>query len=100
MHILYPFQKNFFYLLYNDQPPNKTSIGSKGHTKGVVMADNGGGFWLVHSVPHFPAVGSNYFYPNSAAVYGQSFLCISLNSANLNNVGEYLTNEKPIIGTF
>lgn len=88
------FQNKLFYALYNDEPPEGKSIGSKGHTKGAVLADSTGGFWLVHSVPHFPQVGSSYSYPSTGITYGQSFLCISLDLSNLNKVGEYSLTRK------
>lgn len=76
------------YILYNDEPPNRKSNSIKGHNKGVVLANTEGGFWLVHSVPHFPPIGADYTYPRSGTVYGQSFLCISLDLPNLDKVGE------------
>lgn len=74
--------------MYNDQPPEHRSQANKGHTKGVVLADKTGGLWLIHSVPNFPLLSSNYTYPRTGAEYGQSFLCISLDLKNLNAVGE------------
>lgn len=74
--------------MYNDQPPNRKSKTKKGHNKGVVLANTEGGFWLVHSVPHFPQIGLNYTYPRTGAVFGQSFLCVSLDLSNLDKVGE------------
>jgi deoxyribonuclease-2 len=75
------------YILWNDDPPQSTYYNfSYGHTKGALVVDttsNGGGFWLTHSVPQFPAgpalqptgyvgLGSN------AWMYGQSAACFSL----------------------
>lgn len=74
------------YILYNDQPPYGT-MSSKGHTKGVVMANEKEGFWLIHSVPHFPPL-NRYSYPETGTHFGQSFLCISLNVSNIDRVGE------------
>lgn len=51
------------------------------------MADNKEGFWLIHSVPHFPQT-REYIFPKTGTVYGQSFLCVSLDIINLNKVGE------------
>lgn len=45
-------------LAYNDEPPNRKSNPSKGHLKGVVVADEHSGFWLVHSVPLYPNISS------------------------------------------
>ncbi|KAK9753894.1 Deoxyribonuclease II [Popillia japonica] len=83
---------DLIYILYNDQPPNKRPNDNKGHTKGVVVGDEDGGFWLIHSVPNFPSKpeDGSYIYPLTGSLYGQSFLCISLNSDNLNNIGKQL----------
>lgn len=78
-------------MLYNDQPPNAPFTMKQGHTKGVVLGDQQGGIWIVHSVPHFPTIDdSGYQYPLSSTKYGQSFLCINLNKENLDAIGEYL----------
>lgn len=83
--------------MYNDQPPDHRTQSNKGHTKGVVFADEKSGFWLIHSVPHFPLLTSNYIYPRTAAEYGQSFLCITLDTSNLNAVGTQLQYNQPEI---
>lgn len=44
---------------YNDEPPNKKQSSNKGHLKGVLVADQRSGFWLVHSVPHYPNISGN-----------------------------------------
>ncbi|KAG5877853.1 hypothetical protein JTB14_007249 [Gonioctena quinquepunctata] len=85
------------YILYNDEPPEGATNSVKGHTKGVVMADLTGGFWLVHSVPKFPVIGTAYTYPSTGITYGQSFLCISMDLKNLNSVGVQLQYNQPNI---
>lgn len=85
-------QDETLYVMYNDQPPQGATSSSKGHTKGVVVANQSGGFWLIHSVPHFPFNQSEYVYPETGTHYGQSLLCISLNLEQLNNVG-MITNS-------
>ncbi|RZB39136.1 plancitoxin-1 [Asbolus verrucosus] len=97
---LVPFYKNLSdtgYVLYNDQPPTELPKSSKGHTKGVVLTDLNGGFWLIHSVPHFPQLGANYTFSSSGVIKGQSFFCISLDLKNLNKVGIQLQYNEPQI---
>ncbi|XP_023029626.2 deoxyribonuclease II [Leptinotarsa decemlineata] len=94
---LYSSKNDVLYILYNDEPPNENKNSNKGHTKGVVMADMTGGFWVVHSVPNFPEMGSSYAYPENGVVYGQSFLCISMDLKNLNKVGIQLQYNQPEI---
>lgn len=74
--------------MYNDQPPNVHPNGKKGHTKGIVLGNEAGGLWIIHSVPLFPPVEGIYSYPFTGTIYGQSFLCISLNATNLDHVGK------------
>lgn len=45
-----------FWILYNDDPPNKFPKWKYGHTKGAVIANMQQGFWLIHSVPNYPPV--------------------------------------------
>ena len=45
---------------------------------GDVVYDDQSGFWLVHSLPHFPPqVNTSYGYPHSGLVYGQTFICVT-----------------------
>ncbi|XP_065366066.1 plancitoxin-1 [Calliphora vicina] len=83
-------------LAYNDEFPNGQVIASGGHTKGVIATDGLTGIWLVHSVPKFPSI-PRYEYPSTAAHYGQSFLCITLNSTEMEKIGEQLLFNEPNI---
>ena len=86
------------WILYNDQPPNQPVKDDNGHSKGVLLANDVEGFWLIHSVPNFPPkvfsksvdkefkinnsfsekYGSGkYSYPSTGKEFGQSFMCIS-----------------------
>ena len=74
----------YAYVQYNDESPEgKRSTAYQGHTKGVWATGEGGGFWLVHSVPRYPAgvstSGGKYpGLPDNEYKFGQSFLCISM----------------------
>ncbi|VEN59183.1 unnamed protein product [Callosobruchus maculatus] len=95
---LYETENELFYVLYNDQPPQRRSSEDKGHNKGVILAENQVGFWLIHSVPHFPDIQDKaYTFPRTGTVFGQSFLCITLDLKNLDIVGIQLQYNKPYI---
>ena len=79
------------YLLYNDEFPNNTKSFDRGHTKGIVFANQDSGVYLIHSVPKFPPKPSDgYSYPTTGLHFGQSFFCISFNSKFINEVGMQL----------
>jgi len=91
--------KDILYALYNDEHPDGHTSFTDGHTKGVVAFDENEGFWMVHSVPHFPPNTENngkYGYPHTGQRYGQSFLCISLKTqTSANIIGEQLLYNHP-----
>ncbi|XP_011871792.1 PREDICTED: plancitoxin-1 [Vollenhovia emeryi] len=105
-----------FWFLYNDDPPNRDTSGKNGHSKGAMVVNKQQGFWLIHSVPKFPPLPnsgnetrrghvednsipgnqdrSEYDYPSNGVNYGQSFLCISLDSDQYELVGkQFMYNE-------
>ncbi|XP_042271932.1 deoxyribonuclease-2-beta-like isoform X1 [Thunnus maccoyii] len=66
------------YALYNDAPPILDYLRGYGHTKGVLLFDRSQGFWLSHSIPHFPSFPEKgYRYPSSGKVNGQTALCVT-----------------------
>ncbi|XP_014476254.1 PREDICTED: plancitoxin-1 isoform X2 [Dinoponera quadriceps] len=103
---------NIFWTLYNDHPPDRPINTKYGHAKGVIVANKRLGFWLIHSVPNYPPTPncgentikekvdedsastpgnrSEYDYPSSGKNYGQSFLCISMDSDQFDLIGEQL----------
>lgn len=84
------------YLMYNDQPPVGSKSMNHGHTKGDVCFDKTSGFWLVHSVPHFPPIpSSRYSYPESGTIFGQTFLCVTYQYSKLNDIGNQLLYSYP-----
>ena len=65
------------------------SSATSGHTKGVMGADADGGFWLTHSLPKFPDLSAPTFsWGGASKVYGQSFLCVSLDAAGLDEAAK------------
>lgn len=90
------------FLLYNDQPPKSSpaqDTSSRGHTKGVLLLDQEGGFWLVHSVPRFPPPASSgaYSWPPNARTYGQTLLCVSFPFSQFPGIGKQLTYTYPLV---
>ncbi|XP_012275378.1 plancitoxin-1 [Orussus abietinus] len=109
---------SILWMLYSDQPPNRTPSAKYGHAKGAIIVSKEKGFWLVHSVPHFPPASktsenqtqsknvqlnshnipdSQYGYPASGRNYGQSFLCISVEKDQINNIGQQLIYNQVVI---
>ena len=89
---------DMFSLLYNDEVPNGPTSFYHGHTKGVVMGSQDSSLWLIHSVPHFPPFpNETYDYPATGHSFGQSALCLSFSSGQLDTVGKQLTYNYPNI---
>ncbi|KAL6728580.1 hypothetical protein Aduo_010342 [Ancylostoma duodenale] len=82
-------KKKTFTIAYNDDSPVKTVDSGRGHSKGVAAFDSDVGFWMVHSVPNFPPI-KKYDYPESGTRFAQSFLCLSLSTNALEDVGQYM----------
>ncbi|KTG03668.1 hypothetical protein cypCar_00014355 [Cyprinus carpio] len=84
------------YMLYNDAPPELKYPSKYGHTKGVLMFDHSQGFWLTHSVPHFPPFPErNYSYPFTGKYYGQTLLCITYNYTQFPQISWQLAYLNP-----
>ena len=95
---LYSNSSSLTSLLYNDEVPHGPTSFYKGHTKGVVMGSPASSLWLIHSVPHFPPFpNETYDYPATGHTFGQSALCLSLGSDQLDTVGKQLTYNYPNI---
>lgn len=55
------------------------------------MFDQSQGFWLTHSVPHFPPFPErNYSYPSTGKYYGQTLLCITYNYTQFPQICEHI----------
>ena len=87
-----------FSLMYNDEHPHGPTSMTRGHTKGVILGDRESSLWLIHSVPHYPPYpNETYSYPSTGQHYGQTALCISLRSDQLDRVGRQLGYNTPYI---
>ncbi len=80
--------------------PGFSVVDTLGHTKGVVVFGEKQGFWLVHSVPKYPPApdgdSKGYSYPPTGQKNGQSFLCVSLETASAaDHVGGQLAFNDP-----
>ncbi|XP_019570801.2 deoxyribonuclease-2-beta isoform X1 [Rhinolophus sinicus] len=67
------------YLMYNDGIPKSLNYSRKyGHAKGLLLWNKVQGFWLIHSIPHFPPIPEEgYEYPSSGIQYGQTGICVT-----------------------
>ncbi|KAM9832388.1 deoxyribonuclease-2-beta [Neosynchiropus ocellatus] len=80
------------YALYNDSPPDTVYIPGYGHTKGVLLFDHIQGFWMSHSIPHFPsAPEKGYVYPATGMYYGQTALCVTYKFDQFLHVEQQMT---------
>ncbi|KAK6039603.1 deoxyribonuclease II [Cooperia oncophora] len=85
----YERDQRHFIFAYNDDSPSGKVESYRGHSKGVVVFDDETGFWMIHSVPNFPSL-SSYSYPATGIKFGQTFLCLSLPTRFLGDVGDHL----------
>lgn len=91
------------YGMYNDEPPQSSvSMDTKqwasgGHMKGAFAFDKNSGFWLILSVPNFPAPQKQkYSYNNKQISKAQSILCISLDRKYMKEMEKIFNLTKPI----
>jgi deoxyribonuclease-2 len=91
---VYTDTENLAFINYNDEHPDGKTSSTKGHTKGVVVLDQDGGFWLSHSVPKFPpSISDGYSYPSSGTEYGQNLLCITVDVTQGDIIGSLLNYD-------
>ncbi|XP_059841197.1 deoxyribonuclease-2-beta [Hypanus sabinus] len=84
------------YFIYNDAPPSMPYDMFHGHTKGVLMFDKIQGFWLTHSVPHFPPnVTDGYAWPSSGRRNGQTLLCVTIKYDQVTKIGDQFLYSNP-----
>lgn len=86
------------FVLYNDEDPDGNTSFTKGHSKGVLAADQDGGFWMVQNVPKYPGWADGpYTYPSSGHMYGQGFLCFTINVDQVDKIGTQFQYSIPNI---
>lgn len=86
------------YAMYNDQPPMGNTRSDKAHSKGAVAFDKDNGFWMVSSVPHFPAkVSSGFIYRSSQTKNGQTILCVTVPAKMKNKINQIFQLTRPYI---
>jgi len=91
--------KDFNYFFWNDDKTLKNSksesaSNTKAHAKGSLVYDNDNGAFLLHSLPRFPTRNVNNDIltelPSNGGSYGQTFLCISLDKKNSEQIAKLL----------
>ncbi|KAL7866727.1 hypothetical protein AOLI_G00145410 [Acnodon oligacanthus] len=84
------------YLLYNDAPPVLKYENNYGHTKGALLFDWSQGFWLTHSVPHFPPFPEMGFgYPSTGKLFGQTVQCTTYSYKQFQKISQQLAYINP-----
>ncbi|MBN3308783.1 DNS2B protein, partial [Amia calva] len=84
------------YMLYNDAPPLLDYMKYHGHTKGVLHFDQFQGFWLSHTVPHFPPFPEKgYGWPSTAMRNGQTAFCVTYKYGQFAQIAEQLLSYNP-----
>lgn len=96
MKDFYSNKQGLSYLFYNDDAPANHTGTAVGHLKGVVAFDGNTGFWLIHSIPKF-ADDNVFQYPDNAFVNGQSILCVTFRTRELNEICNQLLFSHPNI---
>lgn len=88
---------SYAYVMYNDDTDTGKTSEAHAHAKGVVFFDNTQGFWLIHSLPRYPAnTGAGYNnLPDDT--YGQTFLCITFPFSELETIAQQLITAHPLI---
>ncbi|XP_078329349.1 deoxyribonuclease-2-alpha-like isoform X2 [Crassostrea virginica] len=86
------------YAMYNDQPPVGNAPVKFAHSKGALAFDRTSGFWIVSSVPRFPApVKDGYKYKDEQTKYGQTILCVSVDKSMEAKIKSVFETTEPYI---
>ncbi|MEE6494668.1 hypothetical protein FKM82_001832 [Ascaphus truei] len=88
-------------MMYNDAPPGTKNFTTKrGHTKGILLFNKSQGFWLIHSVPHFPPFPEKGFgYPSTGRRYGQTAMCVTYRYDQFKEIDIYAAWMAQKLGT-
>eukprot|EP00605_Chrysophyceae_sp_TOSAG23-4_P001382 GSChrysophyteH1.ASY1.ANO1.1502.1 assembled CDS len=90
----------YAYILYNDEPPDLNAASSTyAHAKGILATDGTSGYWLTHSMPHWPNSpllhSSPGIFPND--YYGQSMRCVTVSIDTANAIANTLRIDYPFV---
>jgi deoxyribonuclease II len=90
---------SFAYALYNDNPPETGAASSSyAHSKGILATSSTQGFWLVHSLPNWPAetpTGNPGVPPSDT--YAQSLGCVTVNVNTIDLIANLTMVNRPKI---
>ncbi|TNN21054.1 Deoxyribonuclease-2-beta isoform 4 [Schistosoma japonicum] len=65
--------------------------------KGAFAFDNSDiGFWVIHSIPKLSYSNTSYVYPKTGRIYGQHFLCLTLEKKYINFIITQFTLARPL----
>ncbi|CAK0885292.1 unnamed protein product [Prorocentrum cordatum] len=79
------------YVMYNDQTPDGNYSLEYGHSKGFFAYNSTNGYWVQHSIPHFPNYQSKgYLYGSGQERYGQHAFCMTMSPEAINEVAEVM----------
>uniref|UniRef100_A0A0K8RER2 Putative endonuclease n=1 Tax=Ixodes ricinus TaxID=34613 RepID=A0A0K8RER2_IXORI len=104
-----PRSSKIAYVTYNDQPftgeeepangPKEHHGKEYAHSKGILMADDTSGMWLVHSTPQFPVdVHMGEFnMTRTARKNGQYFMCLTVPAGEVDAIAELLLIQSVIV---
>ena len=90
---------NFNYFFWNDDKTKKGgetegASNTKAHAKGSLVYDSDNGAFLLHSLPRFPTIDQNNNIltelPSNGGNYGQTFLCITVDKKNAEQIAKLL----------
>lgn len=87
------------YAMYNDQPPNRQNAAqTKAHSKGALAFDKNTGFWIISSIPRFPAkADGGYIFADQQLPYGQIALCVTVLQSEKNQIESIFSTTNPYI---